>query len=51
MEKNHKRKCRKLSEETKLKISNSMKGKKKTEEHRQHIKEGMIDYWKTVPYE
>ena len=42
---------RKLSEETKSKISKSLKGKKKNDEHRKRISEGMKEYWKKIPLE
>lgn len=45
------RKQRKLSEETKQKISASMKNKKKTESHRKALSESMKKYWETIPYE
>lgn len=44
-----KRKYRELSDETKQKISNSTRGKAKSESHRQHISQGMVNYWKSVP--
>lgn len=46
-----KRTTRKLSEDTKKKISNSLKGVKKTDEHKKAISEGLKEYWKTIPYE
>ena len=42
---------RKVSEETKRKISNSMKGRKRTDKERQKISEGMKRYWETIPTE
>ena len=45
------RKQRKLSEETKRKISDSLKNKKKRDEHKRAISEGMKKYWVTIPYE
>lgn len=45
------RKQRKLSEETRKKISISMQGKKKTQEQRNKISESMKKYWSTIPYE
>ncbi len=44
-----KRTTRKLSESTKQKIANSLKGIKKTERHKQAIAKGMEKYWKTIP--
>lgn len=45
------RKQRKLSEEVKKKISESMKGKKHSEKTKNKISEKMKEYWKTIPYE
>ena len=45
------RKQRKLSEEVKKKISESMKGKKKSTEHKEAISKSMKKYWETIPYE
>ncbi len=44
-----KRKVRERSEETKRKISESLKGRKKTEEHKQAISMALKKYWVTVP--
>ena len=44
-----KRTNRKLSESTKQKIANSLKGRKKSERHKQAIAKGMIEYWKSIP--
>lgn len=30
-------------------ISQSMKGRAKTEQHKQHISQSMKDYWATIP--
>lgn len=46
-----KRKTRKLSEETKIKISEGLKGKRKSDEHRKSISTGLTEYWKTIPTE
>ena len=46
-----KRTTRKLSEETKKRISESMKGKKKTDEHKEAISSALKKYWETIPYE
>ena len=43
------RKTRKMSEETKRKISQKMKGVKKNEETKNKISESMKRYWKTIP--
>lgn len=45
------RKQRKLSEETKRKISETMIGRKRTEEERKKISNGMKKYWESIPYE
>lgn len=45
----YKRKYREMSDETKAKISQSTKGKKKSANHRQHIASGLRKYWETVP--
>ena len=46
-----KRKTRKLSEETKRKISISLKVKKKSVEHKESISNALKKYWETIPYE
>lgn len=43
------RKTRKMSEETKRKISQKMKGVKKNEETKNKISESMKRYWETIP--
>jgi len=45
------RTCRKLSEETKLKISMSMKGRVKTEKHKEALSRSLKTYWATIPKE
>ena len=45
----YKRQFRELEPETKQKISQANKGKKKSETHKQHISQGVLDYWKDVP--
>lgn len=45
----NKRQYRELSDETKAKISQSMKGKSKSFTHREAISNGLKDYWKTIP--
>lgn len=45
-----KRTTRKLSEETKRKISISLKGKKKSVEHKEAISNALRKYWETIPY-
>ena len=44
-----KRTKRALSEQTKSKIANSLKGKSKTQKHREAISQGMKRYWQTIP--
>lgn len=46
----YKRTCRELPYETKQKISMSLRNKPKSEEHREHISQGLRDYWQSVPY-
>lgn len=46
-----KRTTRKLSDETKRKISAAMKGKKKSEETKRKMSEAMKKYWETIPIE
>lgn len=47
---NYKRQYRELDDSTKQKISNSSRNKPKSEQHKQHISQAMIDYWQTVPH-
>ena len=47
--KEYKRQYRELSDETKQKISNSSRNRPKSEQHKQHISQGMKDYWQNVP--
>ena len=44
-----KRVNRRLSEETKRKISDAMRGKKKSEETRKKMSESMKKYWEGIP--
>jgi len=46
-----KRTSRKLSEETKQKISMALRGKPKTEQHRQPLSVALVQYWATIPEE
>ncbi len=48
--KNYKRQFRELDDETKKKISDSSRGRKKSWSHRQHIAQAMVDYWRSVPH-
>lgn len=45
----YKRQYRQLDDETKQKISASTRNKPKSEEHKEHIRQGMLQYWETVP--
>lgn len=47
--KNYKRQYRELDDATKQRISQSSRNKPKSEQHKQHISQAMIDYWQTVP--
>ena len=49
MDKQYKRQYRELDTTTKQKISNSSKGKSKSETHKQHISQALKDYWRNVP--
>lgn len=46
----YKRQYRELDDETKQKISNSSRNRPKSEQHKEHISQGMQNYWKTVPH-
>ena len=43
------REYRQLSDQTKAKISQSMKGRSKSFTHRENISNGLKNYWQTVP--
>lgn len=45
----YKRQYRQLSDDTKRLLSLKNRGRKKSETHKQHISQSMIDYWKSVP--
>ena len=45
------RKQRKLTEEHKEKIRNSLTGKKRAEETKRKISDSMKRYWDSIPYE
>jgi hypothetical protein len=47
--KEYKRQYRQLDDETKQKISNSSRNRPKSDQHKQHISQGMKDYWQNVP--
>lgn len=44
-----KRQYRELSDSVKTKISASTRNKAKSEQHKEHIRQGMLRYWGTVP--
>lgn len=46
-----KRKSRKLSQETRRKISNALRNKPKTEAHREALSTSLRAYWQTIPAE
>jgi hypothetical protein len=48
--KNYKRQWRELSDEHKQKIRQSAEGKPKSAEHREHISQSLINYWRGVPH-
>ena len=45
----YKRQFRNLPTEVKQKISDSMRGRAKSYDHKQHISRGMKKYWSSVP--
>ncbi len=45
----YKRQYRQMSDETKQKISQSLKGRSKSMSHVENIKNGLINYWKNIP--
>ena len=49
MEKNYKRQFRECPVEVRKKISDKMKGRKKSDMTKQRISMGMKDYWRGVP--
>ncbi len=46
-----KRLQRKLSEETKKKISSALSGRKMTDKQKEKISKSMKKYWESIPYE
>lgn len=50
MEKNYKRQWRELSDEHKERIRQSSLNKRLSSVHKQHIAQGMKDYWEGVPH-
>ena len=49
MEKNLKRKFRERDEITKMKISNSLRNRAKSEQHRKALSQALKNYWEGVP--
>ena len=49
MKRNFKRKFRERDEITKMKISNSLRNRKKSTSHCQAISQGLKNYWEGVP--
>lgn len=49
MSKDYVRKYRERDEVTKIKISNSLRNRTKSQSHCQAISQGLKDYWKGVP--
>ena len=47
--KQYKRQDRSVSPETRMKISNTLKGKSKSITHRTHIAQGVANYWRQIP--
>ena len=45
----YKRQYRQMSDETKQKISQSLKGRSKSMSHVENIKNGLKDYWEHIP--
>ena len=45
----YKRQYRQMSDETKQKISQSLKGKTKSMSHKENISNGLKHYWEQVP--
>ncbi|WP_455635857.1 hypothetical protein [Parabacteroides sp.] len=45
----NKRTYRNVNDDTKMKISQSLKGRSKTEDHKQAIARGLSNYWKHIP--
>lgn len=49
MDKVYKREFRECPDEVKQKISASLRGRTKSQTHKQNISQGLKDYWKDVP--
>ena len=48
--KNYKRKYREMDDKTKQKISASLTGRPKSDQHKQNISTGLKNMWKTIPH-
>lgn len=46
---NNSRMYRNVDDSTKMKISQSLKGRSKTEDHKLAIAKGLANYWKNIP--
>lgn len=42
---------RKLSDETKKKISAALRGRNKSQEHREALSKALKNYWDSIPYQ
>ena len=49
MDKQYKRKYRELDDDVKRRISASTMNRPKSDLHRKHISQAMVDYWSSVP--
>ena len=45
----HKRQYRQMDDATKQKISQSLKGRSKSYSHVENIRQGLKNYWETIP--
>lgn len=45
----YKRQYRQLNDDVKERISASTRNRPKTGQHKEHIRQGMLQYWQTVP--
>ena len=48
-QKQYKRQDRSVSPETRMKISQALKGKSKSIQHRTHLSQAATDYWRHIP--
>lgn len=47
--KDYKRKSREVSPDTRLKISQALRGRSKSETHKENISQGLKNYWEHIP--